>query len=133
MLRSDYVLLTVGCCSGTRDFNYLNCDRWRHGFASISAKFLHVVSPHFCSKWSGAPNDKFRKISVGKTIWDLEFSKHLLQNFFAWLPSSPRIFEHLKNGIIAHFWRIFTLKRSPRIFGSPFSGWNFRKGKFWSL
>ena len=23
--------------------------------------------------------------------------------FLAWLPSSPRIFEHLKNGIIAHF------------------------------
>ena len=26
-----------------------------------------------------------------------------------------------------------TLERSPRIFGSFFSGWNFRKGKFWSL
>ena len=29
----------------------------------------------------GAPNDNFRKISVRKTIWDLEFSEHLLQNF----------------------------------------------------
>ena len=38
------------------------------------------------------------------------------------LPASPRIFEHLKNGIIAHFKRIFTLKRSPRILGSLFSG-----------
>ena len=27
---------------------------------------------------SGAPNVNFRKISVRKTIWDLEFSKHLL-------------------------------------------------------
>ena len=27
---------------------------------------------------SGAPNTNFRKISVWKTIWDLEFSKHLL-------------------------------------------------------
>ena len=27
---------------------------------------------------SGAPNDNFRKISVRKTIWDLEFSEHLL-------------------------------------------------------
>ena len=50
---------------------------------------------------TGAPNDNFRKISVRKTIWDLEFSEHL--------------------------------KRSPTIFGSLFSGWNFRKGKFWSL
>ena len=30
---------------------------------------------------SGAPNVKFWKISVQKTICDLEFSKHLLQNF----------------------------------------------------
>ena len=49
------------------------------------------------------------------------------------LPASARIFEHLKNGISPHFWRIFTLKRSPRIFGSLFSGWNFWKGNFWSL
>ena len=27
---------------------------------------------------SGAPNVNFRKISVRKTIWDLEFSEHLL-------------------------------------------------------
>ena len=26
----------------------------------------------------GAPNTNFRKISVRKTIWDLEFSEHLL-------------------------------------------------------
>ena len=26
----------------------------------------------------GAPNANFRKISVRKTIWDLEFSEHLL-------------------------------------------------------
>ena len=30
---------------------------------------------------SGAPNDNFWKISVRKTIWDLEFSEHLLLNF----------------------------------------------------
>ena len=40
--------------------------------------------------------------------------------FLAYL--SPRIFEYLKNGVIAHFERIFTLKRSPSIFGSLFSG-----------
>ena len=38
------------------------------------------------------------------------------------LPASPRIFEHIKNVIIAHFQRIFTLKRSPRVFGSLLSG-----------
>ena len=27
---------------------------------------------------SGVPNDNFQKISVRKTIWDLEFSEHLL-------------------------------------------------------
>ena len=27
---------------------------------------------------TGAPNDNFQKISVRKTIWDLEFSEHLL-------------------------------------------------------
>ena len=27
---------------------------------------------------TGAPNVNFRKISVRKTIWDLEFSEHLL-------------------------------------------------------
>ena len=32
-------------------------------------------------KESGAPNDNFRKISVQKTIWDLEFSEHFFQNF----------------------------------------------------
>ena len=29
-------------------------------------------------KNAGVPNDNFRKISVRKTIWDLEFSEHLL-------------------------------------------------------
>ena len=38
------------------------------------------------------------------------------------LPACPRILEHLKNGIIAHFKGIVTSKRSPRIFGSLFSG-----------
>jgi len=38
------------------------------------------------------------------------------------LPASPRIFEHLKNGTIAHFQRTYTLKKSPKIFGSLFSG-----------
>ena len=53
------------------------------------------------SKWSGAPDDNFRKISVRKTIWYLEFSEHCCK--ISCSPASPRIFEHLKNGTIAHF------------------------------
>ena len=75
----------------------------------------------------GHPTSIFGKyISVRRTIWDLGFSERKI----SCLPTSPRILEH---GIIAHFKRIFTLKRSPRICGSLFSGWSFRKGKFWSL
>ena len=51
---------------------------------------------------SGAANVNLRKTSVRKMIWDLEFSEHFLSNFLL-LPASPRIFKHLKNGIIAHF------------------------------
>ena len=40
----------------------------------------------------GAPNDNFWKISVRKTIWDLELSEHLLL-LISCLPASPRIFE----------------------------------------
>ena len=36
------------------------------------------ISLHFSSHKPGAPNVSFRKISVRKTIWDLEFSEHLL-------------------------------------------------------
>ena len=42
--------------------------------------------------------------------------------FLACLPASPRIFEPPKNGIVGHFYRIFPLKKSPRIFGILFSG-----------
>ena len=35
---------------------------------------------------SGALNVNFRKISVRKTIWDLEFSEHFFPKFLACLP-----------------------------------------------
>ena len=63
---------------------------------------------------TGAPNVNFRNICCKISC----------------LPASPRIFDHLKNGTIAHFYRICTLKRSPRIFGSFFCGSNFRKVSF---
>ena len=65
---------------------------------------------------TGVSNVNFRKISVRKTIWDLEFS------------------EHFKKWYNCPFLRIFTLKKVTYNFQEPFfSGWNFRKGKFWSL
>ena len=48
----------------------------------------------------GHPTSIFGKYLSRKTIWDLEFSEHLLYSL-ACLP--PRIFEHLKNGKIAGF------------------------------
>ena len=54
--------------------------RYTQGFqprALDSMKF----DGHRISDITGAPNDNFRKISVRKTIWDLEFSKFLLLNF----------------------------------------------------
>ena len=77
--------------------------------------------------------------------WTFRLDPHHLFEFPYVLYNSPKPLESfvtysrfavnnsLQNGIIAHFKRIFTLKRSARIFGSLFSGWNFRKGKFWSL
>ena len=50
---------------------------------------------------SGAPNVNFWKISVRKTIWDTEFRNICCK--ISCLPTSPRIFEHLKNGIISPF------------------------------
>ena len=52
--------------------------------------------------FTGAPNDNFRKISVRKTIWDLEFSRNICCKMSCLL-TSPRRFEHLENGTFAHF------------------------------
>ena len=38
----------------------------------------YTRSLYSADQLSGAPNVNFRKISVGKTIWSLEFSEHLL-------------------------------------------------------
>ena len=68
--------------------------------SEINLHNLLVFSRWFSIK--GTPNVNFRKISVWKTmIWDLEFSEHFCK--ISCLPASPRIFKHLKNGIITHF------------------------------
>ena len=43
--------------------------------------YAHQISNCPAFNKAGAPNVNFRKISVRKMIWDLEFSEHLLQNF----------------------------------------------------
>ena len=66
-----------------------------------------------------------RKSVFGKYLFGRRFEIQNFRNICCktfCLPASTRIFEHLKNVIIAHFKGIFTLKRSPRIFGSLFSG-----------
>ena len=53
----------------------------KYGLKATSSRFNWSVSLESLSKderRSGAPNNNFRKISVRKTICDLEFSEHLL-------------------------------------------------------
>ena len=70
------------------------------------------------SKTQGHPTSIFRKYLFGRQfeIWNF---RNICCKINC-LPASPRIFEHLKNGIITRFEQIFTLKMSPRIFGSLF-------------
>ena len=51
---------------------------------------------------SGAPNDNFRKNICSED----NLRSRIFETFcckISCLPASPRIFEHLRNGIIAHF------------------------------
>ena len=48
-----------------------------HLFPDCNAKKCHDDQPPVTNS-TGAPNGNFWKISVRKTIWDLEFSEHLL-------------------------------------------------------
>ena len=80
------------------------------------------------------PRSIFWKYLFGRRFEDLEFLEHFLYNFC--LPASPRIFEHLKNGLIAHFQRTSPVKGRlefsgtfllAEIFGKvSFDPYNFR-------
>ena len=51
----------------------------------------------------------------GKYLFGRRFENQNFRNIrckISCLPASPRIFEHLQNGIITHFKRIFTLKKA---------------------
>ena len=126
--------------------NNLNVDHYKFSFSSTSSSTVYKLCR---SKATGLDNISAKiirecadLISVSRGT-QRQFSENICSEDdlrsrifgtfvvkISCLPASPTIFEHLKNGIIAHFYRIFTLKRSPRIFGSLFSGSNFRKGKF---
>ena len=47
-------------------------------FENQLSSFLVLTYIKYVGYKTGAPNVNFRKISVRKTIWDLEFSEHLL-------------------------------------------------------
>ena len=49
----------------------------------------------------GHPTTIFGRISVRNAIWDLNFRNICCK--ISCLPASPRIFEHVKNGVIAYF------------------------------
>ena len=79
----------------------------------------------------GHPKSIFRKYICSEDDLRSRMFGTFVVKFLACLPASPRIFEHLKNdAIIAHFKLIFTLKRSPRIFGAIFPAEIFEKVSF---
>ena len=76
---------------------------FRRGFVTshASSQILSIVSNHQNRIKIRGTQRQFSEISVRKTIWDLEFSNICCK--ISCLPASPRIFEDLKNGIIAYF------------------------------
>ena len=76
---------------------------WTYNEAAIELAAVVFGKP------SGAPNGNFREnICSEDHLRTRIFGTFVVK--FSCLPASPRIFEHLQNGIITHFKRIFTLK-----------------------
>ena len=71
-------------------------------------------------------NEQGNQTSIfGKYLFERRFEIYSFRNIcckISCLPASPSIFHQPKIGIIAYFKQIFTLKRSPAIYGSLFSG-----------
>ena len=57
---------------------------------------------------TGAPNGNFRENICSED----DLRTRIFGTLVSCLPASPRIFEHLQNGIITHFKRMFTLKKA---------------------
>ena len=86
-----------------------------------SQRFSEVERVKSNYRYSGAPNDNFRKIICSEDDLRSRIFGSFSVKFLACLLLLG--FSNIKkNGKIAHFQRIFTLKSSPRIFGSLFSG-----------
>ena len=81
---------------------------------------------------SGAPSDNFRKNICSEDDLRSKIFETFVVKFLPCLPllGFSNIWKMVQLPI---FNGIFTLKRSPRNFGNLFPGWNFWKGKFWSL
>ena len=84
------------------------------GFLGMGSKLDHIFRILFSvstSNLTGAPNGNFREnICLEDDLRSRIFGTFVVK-FLACLPP-PRIFEHLQNGIITHFKRIFTLKKA---------------------
>ena len=101
-------------------------------FSSLSPR-RKKTTKSFCKVWvSKLAESNFRENICSEDDLRSRVFGTFVVKFLACLPLLG-FSNILKKGKIARLQRIFTLKRSPRIFGSLFSGWNFRTGKFWSL
>ena len=88
-----------------------------------------------CKREGGGAGDRGTQLQFSENICSEEdLRSRIFGTLFccklSCLPASPKIFERLKNGIIAPFQWIFTPKRSPRIFGSLFQAEIFEKVSF---
>ena len=72
------------------------------GLEKLKGK-LCVLNVWYRTNYGDDQRQFSENICSGKTIWDLEVSEHLSCCKISCLPASPRIFEQLKNGLIAYF------------------------------
>ena len=104
---------------------YRICDFPLQRSARLSLALLQKSRRH---NYQGHPTSIFGKYLFGRRFEIQSFRNICCK--ISCLPASPRIFEHLKKGIIAHFKRIFTLKTSLIIFADfrePFLWLKFSK------
>ena len=90
------------------------------------ASGLLLKKKYHCPSFSGTQRQFSENVCSEDELRSRTFGTFVVK-FLACLPLL--IFERLKNGIIAHFQRIFTLTRSPIIFGTLFFWLKFSKRK----
>ena len=131
-MRKQPTFRESGDVSKCRLFSRAKSDCFSSGlFSSLLRKVDNqaVLYKHqWNTKWQGHPTAIFGKYLFGRWFGTYNFRNICCK--ISCLPASRRVFEHLKNGIITHFKRIFTLKRPPRIFGSLFMSEIFQKVSF---